>query len=290
MADSTLEPPAAPSVPYRSRPVLRVEPRPTLLSLRVHELWGHRELLYFLIWRDTKVRYRQAALGALWVLLQPLISMAVLTFVFTRFAMISTNGVPYPLFALAALLPWQYLSTAVSRSGISIVSSANMVSKIYFPRLLVPLAAVAAPLLDLAIALVLLLAMMAFYRVWPGWSVLGLPLVVLLAVAAALGASLWLSALHVRYRDVSHLIPFLVQTWIFVSPIAYPASIVPEKWRLIYGLNPVVSVVEGFRWCMLGSPPPGPLLLLPSVAVIILVLLTGIAYFHRTEDTFADVI
>lgn len=253
-------------------------------------MWEYRELLYFLTWRDIKVRYKQTALGAAWAVLQPLLTMVVFTFVFGKFAGVPSDGLPYPIFAFTALLPWQYFASAVGRSGVSLVSSSNLISKVYFPRLVVPLAAAIAPVVDFAIAFLILLAMMAWYGIVPVWTALFLPLFLLLAFAAALAASLWLSALNVRYRDINYLIPFLVQIWMFVSPVAYPSSLVPEQWRLLYGLNPMAGVIEGFRWALLGNGAAPDFMIIASSAVVILVLLGGLVYFSRTEETFADII
>ena len=271
-------------------PAIRIEPTAGLFAFNLRDLWEYRELLYFLTWRDIKVRYKQTALGAGWALLQPLLTMVVFTFVFGRFAGVPSNGVPYPLFSFAALLPWQYFASAVGRSGVSLVNSSNLISKVYFPRLVVPLAAAIAPLVDFAIAFLILIVMMFYYGVMPTWTILYLPVFILLAFATALAISLWLSALNVRYRDINYLIPFMVQIWMFVSPVAYPSSLVPEKWQLLYGLNPMASVVEGFRWALLGSGQPPDSLMLVSSCMVLVVFFTGLVYFHKTEQTFADII
>lgn len=271
--------------------VVRIEPRGRLWSVGWRELWSYRELLYFLVWRDVKVRYKQTVLGAAWAILQPALTMVVFTFVFSRFAGVPSQGVPYPIFALAALLPWGYVAGAVGRSGVSVVSSANLVSKVYFPRLIIPVAAAAAPLVDFAIGFGLLAAGMAWYGVVPGWRLLLLPALVAWAFLTALAVSLWLSAANVRYRDVTYIIPFFVQIWMFISPVAYPSSLVPARWRPLYDLNPVAGIVEGFRWCLFrtSSGPPAASIL-TSVAVVLVLLASGLVYFHATEDTFADVI
>lgn len=269
---------------------MRIGPRPSSLSIGFGELWDYRELLFFLIWRDVKVRYKQTALGAAWAVLPTVITLVVFMFVFGRVANVPTGGVPYPVFALAALLPWQYISGAISRSGVSVVNSASVISKVYFPRIIIPLAAAIAPLVEFCIGLVVLGTLMVYYGAVPGRTVIVLPLFLVLAIATAVGVSLWLSALNVRYRDVTHLIPFAIQIGVFVSPIAYSSSIVPDRWRVLYGLNPVAGVVEGFRWALVGGAPPDRGLLGASCVVIVILLLTGLVYFHSTEDTFADVI
>lgn len=271
-------------------PVVMVKPTKGWPSLKLDEIWAYRELLYFLVWRDVKVRYKQTALGAAWAILQPLLTMVVFTFVFGRFARVPSNGLPYPLFSFTALLPWQYFASAMSNSSVSVVNNANLVSKVYFPRFIVPLASAIAPIVDFAIAFVILLGMMLFYGIIPTWRVATLPLFLLLAFITSVAVGLWLSALNVRYRDVGHIIPFLVQIWMFVSPIAYPSHLVPERWRLLYGLNPLAGVVEGFRWALLGNGQPPGMLVLASLAMVLLILVSGVCYFQRTEDTFADVI
>jgi lipopolysaccharide transport system permease protein len=271
-------------------PHISIRPERGWLSLDLSGLWAYRELLYFLIWRDVKVRYKQSVLGAGWAILQPLLTMLVFTVVFGRFAKVPTGDIPYPLFSLTALLPWNYFASAVGRSGTSIVSSSNLVSKVYFPRLIVPIAAAAAPIVDFAIAFVILIVMQFYYGMSPSWAVLTLPLFLLLAFATALAVSLWLSALNVRYRDVGYLIPFLLQIGMFVTPVAYPATLVPEKWRLLYSLNPMAGVVEGFRWALLGRGAAPDQWMLVSIGAVLLILVTGLMYFHHTEDTFADII
>jgi lipopolysaccharide transport system permease protein len=256
----------------------------------VAEFLEYRELLYLLVWRDIKVRYKQTVFGAGWAILQPLFTMAVFTMVFGSFAKVPSDGLPYPIFAFAALLPWNYFSQALSRSGTSLVSSSSLISKVYFPRLIIPIAAALAPAVDLLVAFVVLLGMMAWYGIMPTWGALLLPAFVLLAMLSALSVSLWLTALNVRYRDVGHIIPFLVQIWLYATPVAYPLSLVPQKWRLLYGLNPMVSVVEGFRWGLLGNGSPDVGVIAMSAAMMILMLIGGTLYFRRVERTFADTI
>jgi homopolymeric O-antigen transport system permease protein len=268
---------------------IRIQPPQRTWHVDVHELWDYRELLFFLVWRDVKVRYKQTALGAAWAVIQPLATMAVFSIFFGRLAGMPSDGLPYPLFSLAGLVPWTYFSTAMSNGSASVVSSQQLVSKVYFPRLLIPIAAVLTPLVDLAVALVILAAMLVAYGVPVAPAMAALPLFVLLAIASALAASLWLSALHVRYRDVRYLVPFLIQFWLFVTPIAYPSALVPDRWRLVYGLNPMVGVVDGFRWALAGGPWPG-IMLVPSAAGIVIAVAAGVVYFRRLEHTFADVI
>ncbi len=269
-------------------PVTLIRPAKGWVSLRLGELWSYRELLYFLVWRDVKVRYKQTALGAAWAVLQPLATMAIFTLVFGRLAKVPSDGVPYPVFAYCALLPWQLFANAVSESGNSVVNNQHLVKKVFFPRLLIPIAPIMTGLVDFTIAFVLLALMMIHYGIHPGAAVVTVPLFLLLAVASALGIGLWLSALNVQYRDVRHVIPFLVQFWLFATPVAYPSSLVPAKWRLLYGLNPMAGVVEGFRWALLGTRnSPGPMLAV-SIAAVAALVLGGLIYFRRMETTFAD--
>ena len=267
-----------------------IRPRKGLFHLDLSAIWPYRELLYFLAWRDIKVRYKQTVIGAVWAILQPLMTMVIFTVVFSYFAKIPSDSLPYPLFAYAALLPWEYFSQAISRSGVSLVNDANLIRKIYFPRLIIPLAAVVTPLADFFLSFLMLLGMMVWFRVMPTWGIVALPLFLLLALITALSVSLWLSALNVKYRDVRYTIPFLIQIWMYASPIAYPVSIVPEKWRLLYSLNPIAGVVEGFRWALLGKESPDFRIMAVSTAVVLVVLLGGILYFRKMEQTFADII
>lgn len=272
-------------------PMIVIKPSRGWVSLRLDDLWEYRELLYFLVWRDIKVRYKQTALGAAWAIIQPFFTMVVFTVFFNKLGGIdSGTDIPYPVFAYCALLPWQLFSHALTESSNSLVSNERLVSKVYFPRLAIPIAAVLAGLIDFAVASVILLGMMAFYGIVPGIAVLTLPLFVLLAILTALTVGLWLSALNVQYRDVRYTIPFLTQFWLFITPIAYPASKVPEEWRALYGLNPMAGVVEGFRWALLGyEGTVGPLILV-STCVVIVFLVGGLAYFRKMERTFADVV
>jgi lipopolysaccharide transport system permease protein len=258
--------------------------------LRLRDLWTYRELLYFFVWRDLKVRYKQTALGAAWAIIQPFFTMVVFSIFFGRLAKVPSDGLPYPVFAYAALVPWTYFATALTQSSNSLVEHSRLITKVYFPRVLVPAAAVVAGLVDLAIAFIVLLAMLFYYHITPTAAVLTLPLFVLLAAATALGTGLWLSALNVRYRDVRYTIPFLVQFWLFATPVAYPSSLLPERWHLFYGLNPMAGVVDGFRWALLGkAEPPGPLLAV-SIATAAALVIGGLFYFRRMERAFADVV
>jgi lipopolysaccharide transport system permease protein len=270
-------------------PVSWIEPSRGWVSLRLGELWKYRELLYFLVWRDIKVRYKQTALGAAWAVLQPLLTMIVLTVFFGRLAKIPSNGVPYPLFAYTALLPWQLFAFALTESANSLVGNQSLITKVYFPRLIVPLASVLAGLVDFGISFVVLLILMSYYRIVPTATIVVLPLFIILAVATALSVGLWLSALNVQFRDVRYTIPFLTQFWLFATPVAYPSSLVPERWRVWYGLNPMTGVVEGFRWALLGKARSPGTSLWVSVLVVVLLLVGGLAYFRRMESTFADI-
>jgi lipopolysaccharide transport system permease protein len=271
-------------------PLTVIAPSSGWRAIDLGELWRYRELLYFLVWRDVKVRYKQTALGAAWALLQPLLGMAIFAIFFGALARVPSDGLPYPLFAFAGLLPWTYFANAVTATSSSLVTNANLVSKVYFPRLLVPLAGVVSGLIDLGIGLGVLGLLMVAYGAAPGATVLLLPLLVALAVANALALGVWLSALDVQYRDVRYTVPFLVQVWLFATPVVYPASLVPEQFRAVYGLNPMAGVVEGFRWVLLGGAQPPGLLLAVSTAMTLTLLVSGAFYFRRMERTFADVI
>lgn len=276
--------------PVADTPVIRIRPASDRLANGLKELWQYRELLYFLIWRDVKVRYKQTAIGAAWAIIQPLLTMIIFTLVFGKFANMPSDGLPYPIFTFAALLPWTYFSKALSQSVSSVVADANLITKVYFPRLLLPLAAVVGGLIDFAIAFVFLLGMMAWYGLAPHSGILLLPFFVLLTMLTALSVSVWLSVINVRYRDVGQAIPFLVQIWLFASPVAYPASVVPENWRFLYNLNPLAGIIEGFRWALLGSQNPPTVSLLSTAAFVLALLYGGIVFFKRMEKTFADVV
>ena len=275
--------------PHR-KPTIQIRPRRGLFQLDLLSIWQYRELLGYLIWRDTKVRYKQAVMGAGWAVFQPIFSMLLFTAIFSYVAKLPSDGLPYPLFAYAGMLPWNFIAQATSRSGTSLVGESHLISKIYFPRLIIPLAAASAPAVDLLCALLMIIPLMLWFGVPPGWQILLFPLFLVMALLTALAFSLWFSALHVRFRDVGHVIPFFVQSWMFASPVVYPVSVVPQKWRLLYNLNPVVGVVEGFRWTLLGQPAPSLKTILPSMCIVLLLLVSGLVYFKRTERTFADVI
>lgn len=276
--------------PWQTGATTIIRPSQGWFSLRLGELWQYRELLYFLVWRDLKVRYKQTVLGVAWAIIQPFFTMVVFSIVFGQLMKVPSEGVPYPIFAYSALLPWNYFASAMSRSGQSLVSSASLITKVYFPRLVIPIAATGAGLVDFAIAFVILVGMMLFYRIVPTAAVITLPAFMLLSTATALSMGLWLSALNVRYRDVGYVIPFLVQVWLFASPVAYPTTLLPERWRALYGLNPMAGVVEGFRWALLGTEGVPGLMLVISALVVMLVLVSGLFYFRRMEKTFADVV
>src|SRR5688572_360649 len=269
-------------------PTLLITPPNRWIPLQLSELWEYRELLYFLAWRDIKVRYKQTALGAAWAVIQPFCTMVVFSLFFGRLAGLSSDGVPYPLFSFAALVPWTFFANGLAQSAESLVSSANLVRKVYFPRLAIPIAAIVSGAIDFCIAFVVLLAMMVFFGVTPTSNVIWLPFFVLLAVVTSLGIGLWLSALNVQYRDVRYVVPFIVQFWLFATPIAYSSSLLSEPWRTVYGINPMAGVVEGFRWALLGTETaPGPMVAVSSV-VAVLMLVGGAYYFRRMEHLFAD--
>lgn len=255
------------------------------------DLFRYRELFYFLAWRDVLVRYKQTVIGILWAVLRPFLTMVVFVFIFSKIAKLPTEGVPYPVMVFAAMLPWQLFATSLSEGSNSLISNSNLISKVYFPRLIVPASAVIVSFVDFLISFVLLGLLMIWYHVWPAWQLLTLPLFTLLALAASTGAGLWLSALNVEYRDFRYVVPFLVQFGLYLSPVGFSSSIVPEKWRLLYSINPMVGVIDGFRWAINGGRSaiylPG---LIASLVVVLFLLVTGIWYFRRMERTFADVI
>ncbi len=268
--------------------VIRIEPSKGV-SLKLRELWEYRELLYFLMWRDIKVRYKQTVLGAAWAVIQPFMTMVVFSIFFGRLAKIPSDGVPYPIFSYTALVPWMFFANGLSQSANSLVGSANLITKVYFPRLVIPIANVGCGILDFLIAFGVLLGMMVWFGIIPTIHIIYLPLFLLLSLVTALGAGLWLSALNVEYRDVRYVVPFLTQFWMFATPIAYPSRLLEEPWRTIYGLNPMVGVIEGFRWALLGTPAPGPVVWVSSF-MSLGILMTGLMYFRRMEKTFADVV
>jgi lipopolysaccharide transport system permease protein len=255
------------------------------------DLWRYRELFYFLAWRDILVRYKQTAIGVAWAVLRPVLTMAVFTVVFGKLGKFPSDGVPYPILVYVAMLPWQFFASSLAESGNSLVSNANLISKVYFPRLIVPASAVITSFVDFVIAAVILVALMGWYGFWPDWRALMLPLFVVVAFAAAMGGGLWLTALNVKYRDFRYVVPFIVQFGLYVSPVGFTSAVVPGRWRLLYSVNPMVGVIDGFRWALLGGKAS---LYLPGLALSLLVvavlLASGIAYFRATERTFADVI
>ena len=277
------------SSPSGARVVL-VRPSTGWVSVDLRELWEYRDLLYFLVWRDIKVRYKQTVLGATWAVLQPLLTMAVFSLFFGKLSSIPSDGVPYPLFSLAALVPWSFFAYGVTQSANSLVGSQNLIKKVYFPRLAIPLGTVLSGLVDLGLGLLVLLGMMLAYGVVPGWNALWVLPLLLLVLATSLGVGFWLSALNVQYRDVRFILPFLVQFWLFATPIAYPSSLLAEPWRTLYALNPLVGVVEGFRWALLDTATaPGSMIAVSSLAAL-LVLIGGAMYFRRMEKSFADLV
>jgi lipopolysaccharide transport system permease protein len=271
-------------------PTLRIAPSKGWVPLKLRELWEYRELLYFLVWRDVKVRYKQTALGASWAIIQPFMTMVVFSIFFGHLAKVPSDGIPYPIFSFAALVPWTFFASGLNQSSNSLVGSGSLISKVYFPRLIIPLASVFSGIVDFAIAFLVMLAMMLYYGLIPTLNVIWLPLFLLLALVTSLGVGLWLSALNVEYRDVRYVVPFITQFWMLATPIAYPSSLLHEPWRTIYGLNPMVGVVEGFRWALLRTnSAPGPLIAVSSAAAV-LIMITGAFYFRRMEKTFADIV
>jgi lipopolysaccharide transport system permease protein len=268
---------------------LHIVPTRGWISVNLRELWEYRELLYFLTWRDVKVRYKQTALGAAWAIIQPLSTMVVFSLFFGYLAQVPSDGVPYPIFSYVALVPWEYFSSSLSKSSNSLVGSSNLIRKVYFPRLAIPMASVLGGLVDFAIAFAVLIAMMVFFSIQPTWGVLMLPAFLLLAMITALGTGLWLAALNVAYRDIRYVVPLMTRLWLFITPVIYPSSLLEEPWRTLYGLNPMVGVIEGFRWALLGTERPGPMVALSAVVAVGL-LVSGLHYFRRMEKTFADVI
>ena len=271
-------------------PVTRIRPSQGWVSLGLGELWEYRELLYFLTWRDIKVRYKQTVLGAAWAIIQPFFTMVVFSLFFGRLAGIPSDGIPYPLFAYTALVPWSFFAGGLNNSANSLVGNANLLKKVYFPRLAIPLSTVLAGVIDFVLAFVVLLGMLLFYGMVPTLNIVWLPLLVLLALVTALGVGLWLSALNVQFRDVRYTIPFLTQFWLFATPIAYPSTLLAEPWRTLYGINPMVGVVEGFRWALLGTATAPGLMILVSALAALGLLVSGAYYFRRMEKSFADVV
>jgi lipopolysaccharide transport system permease protein len=274
----------------REPPTIHIRPGHGWASLDLRELWQYKELLYFLVWRDIKVRYKQTALGASWAVIQPFATMVVFSLFFGRLAGVPSDGVPYPIFSYAALVPWTFFAQGLTQSANSLVASQDLIKKVYFPRLAIPIASVLAGLVDFAIAFVVLVGMMLFYGIVPTADIVWIPALLVLALVTSLGVGLWFSALNVLYRDVAYIVPFLVQFWLFATPIAYPSSLLPEAWRIVYSLNPMVGVVEGFRWALVGTETaPGPMILVSAVAAVG-ILIGGAFYFRRMERGFADTV
>jgi len=272
------------------KPSLVIDPHRNWFSLELSDLIHYRELLFFLTWRDIKVRYKQTILGVVWALLQPLLTMVIFSVIFGNLAKLPSEGIPYPIFTYTALLPWQLFAFALTNSSNSLVGNQALVSKVYFPRLVIPFASVLPALLDFAVSFLVLLGLLAYYQIPITSRILSLPFFLLLAVISALAVGLWLSALNVEYRDVRYVVPFLTQVWMYATPVAYSSSLIPEKWRLLYALNPLTGVVEGFRWALLGQSSNISGLVWVSIAIIILLMISGLIYFKHMEDTFADVI
>jgi lipopolysaccharide transport system permease protein len=277
-------------VAHTTRTWMRIQPARGWIALGLGELWNYRELLYFLTWRDIKVRYKQTTLGIVWAVIQPFFTMVVFSLFFGRLAKMPSDGIPYPLFSYAALVPWTFFAGGLSQSANSLVGSANLIKKVYFPRLAIPVATVLSEGVDFAIAFGMLIVLMLYFGIAPTANVVWLPLLLLLAVTTSLGVGLWLAALNVQFRDVRYVVPFVTQFWMFATPIVYPSSLLSEKWRAVYALNPMVGVVEGFRWALLGTQTaPGPMMLASSAAALA-ILVSGAFYFRRMEKTFADLV
>ena len=275
----------------RKSNVVLIKPSKGWVGLRLSDLWAYRELIYFLTWRDIKVRYKQSVLGILWAILKPFMAMVVFTIFFGNFAKIPSDGIPYPIFSYTATLPWELFATALSVASRSMVANSNMISKIYFPRMIVPLASVMSSVVDFFIGFIILIGMMIYYGFTPTLATLWLPLLILLALITALGVGFWTSALMVRYRDMGYIMPFISNLWMYLTPVVYSSTMIPEKWRLIYFLNPMTGVVEGFRYALLGTARSGSVgMILLSAVIAIIILITGMFYFRRMEKQFADMI
>lgn len=294
-AGTTAQPPSILETGRQAIPIIDIQPtRGLITGFQLREVWKYRELLYFLVWRDVKVRYKQTALGVIWFILQPLVSVVVFTFLFGELLKVPSGNVPYPLFVFTALLPWNFFASSLYRSSTSLVGNAHLITKVYFPRLIIPLSGILSGLVDLIVAFLVLIGLMLYFGVVPTVNALLLPVFLLLAMVTALGVGLWLSALNVRFRDINYVLPFLVQVWMYVTPVIYGSTLIPERFRFLLGLNPMTGVVEGFRWALLGSrladaQPPGPLFFV-SVAIAGMVLLGGAIFFRSTERTFADIV
>ena len=272
-----------------SVPTVVIRPSGGWIPINFGDLWAYRELLYFLVWREIKVRYKQTLLGFAWAIIVPFFTMIVFTLFFGNLAKVPSEGIPYPLFNYVALLPWFLFAEGVNRSSISMVQNVALVQKVYCPKLIMPISGVISPLVDFAISFTILIGMMLYFGYPPTLKVLWLPVFILLALLTASGVGLWLSAINVKYRDVRYVVPFLIQLWLFASPVVYSSSLLPEKYQVIYGLNPMAGVIEGFRWALLGTEPPGSLIAV-SVIIVIAILISGAFYFRHNEKTFADVI
>jgi lipopolysaccharide transport system permease protein len=271
-------------------PIIRIEPAKGWMPLKLDELWEYRELFFFLTWRDIKVRYKQTLLGASWAIIQPFFTMLVFSLFFGKLAKMPSDGIPYPIFAYAALVPWTFFSNALTQSSNSLVQGSNLLKKVYFPRLALPISTVLGGIVDFCLAFSVLLLMMLYYGIAPTWNVVFLPFLLLLAFMTSLGTGLWFAAMNVRYRDVRYAVPFITQFWMFATPIAYSSSLLEEPWRTVYGINPMVGVVEGFRWALVGTDTaPGPIIAV-STLVALAILVSGAFYFRRMEKTFADVV
>ncbi len=282
---STTEKPEATAVPF-----VRIEPSRGWVSLKLKELWEYRELLYFLTWRDIKVRYKQTVLGAAWAIIQPFFTMIIFSLFFGKLAKIPSDGIPYPIFSYSALVPWTFFANGMNKASNSLVANANLIKKVYFPRLAIPISNVLSGVVDFVLAFIVLLIMMLYFGIVPTQNIIWLPFFLFLAFVTSLGVSLWLSAMNVQFRDIRYILPFITQAWLFATPIAYPSSLLPEPWKTVYGINPMSGVIEGFRWALLGTDTaPGPIILVSSIVGIVL-LVSGFYYFKRMEKTFADVV
>lgn len=275
---------------FTALPVHVIVPERGWVPVRLKELWEFRELLYFFVWRELKVRYKQTALGVAWAIIQPFFTMIVFSLIFGRLAKVPSDGLPYPVFAFCALLPWQLFAFALTEASNSVVANQRLLTKVYFPRLLMPLASICVGLADFLISFIILIVMMAYYGIAPGVTALTIPLWTLLAMATALGVGLWLAALNVRYRDIRYAVPFLTQIWMYATPVAYASSLVPPAWRPFYALNPMAGVIEGFRWALLGQTSTSATMIPVSLVTVTLLLISGLFYFRRTERTFADIV
>jgi lipopolysaccharide transport system permease protein len=285
---TTAEPGHTDGIPPKV-PTIVIRPPRKWVPVDFHELWEYRELLYFFTWRDVKLRYKQTGLGIAWAVIQPLLMMVIFTLFFGRLAGIPSDDVPYPLFAMTALLPWTLFAEGMTRSTVSMVANANIMTKVYFPRLIMPVASILSPLVDFVVAFGLLIIMMAYYGFVPTLNVIFLPLLIVFAMMTSLAVGLWLSALNVKYRDFQYTVPFLIQIWLFASPVVYPSSMIPESWQWLYALNPMTGVIEGFRWALLGTSPPSMSILI-SLGVVMVLIVTGMFYFRRMEQYFADIV